>query len=99
MRFEERVMDGTLNPDGTLDLDQRPNLSPGRVKVMLRQESMASSATKEDWWECLQRIRADREKVGYPFMNEEQVNAHMACMRQEDPIDELLREVDGQRSG
>jgi hypothetical protein len=27
-----------LNPDGTLELDRRPNLPPGRVTVVLRQE-------------------------------------------------------------
>jgi hypothetical protein len=37
MSLTEIVVEGTLNPDGTLELDQKPNLSPGRVTVVLRQ--------------------------------------------------------------
>jgi hypothetical protein len=36
MSLGEVVMEGTLKPDGTLELDQKPNLSPGRVQVVLR---------------------------------------------------------------
>ncbi len=36
MSLEEVSVQGTLKPDGTLVLDQRPNLSPGRVSVVLR---------------------------------------------------------------
>ena len=35
MIHQEAVVEGTLKPDGTLELDQKPNLSPGRVKVVL----------------------------------------------------------------
>jgi hypothetical protein len=27
------IVEGTLKPDGTLELDQKPKLSPGRVRV------------------------------------------------------------------
>jgi hypothetical protein len=40
MSVTEVVVEGTLKPDGTLELDHKPNLSPGRVRVILRQESM-----------------------------------------------------------
>ncbi len=39
---------GTLKPDGTLELDQKPTLPPGRVMVVLRQESEAAPP-QEDW--------------------------------------------------
>lgn len=35
----EAVIEGTLTPDGTLVLDEKPNLSPGRVTVVVRRES------------------------------------------------------------
>ena len=35
MSLTEVVVEGTLKPDGTLELDQKPSLSPGRVKVIL----------------------------------------------------------------
>jgi hypothetical protein len=97
MSLTEVVIEGTLKPDGTLDLDQKPNLPPGRVTVVLRQESEQSQPPKEDWWQHLQRIRAEREASGYPFMNEEEVNAHIQWLREGDLFDELLREVDEQR--
>ncbi len=49
MSLQEIVVAGTLKPDGTLELDQKPNLAPGRVTVVLRQESEA--APQEDWWQ------------------------------------------------
>jgi hypothetical protein len=32
----EIVVEGTLKPDGTLELDEKPSLPPGRVKVTLQ---------------------------------------------------------------
>jgi hypothetical protein len=97
MSLSEVVVEGILKPDGTLELDQKPNLPPGRVTVVLRQEPQAPAPPKEDWWEYLQRIRAEREAAGYPFMNEAEMNAYVEWLREEDPIDELLREADEQR--
>ena len=36
MSLTESVIEGTLKPDGTLELDQKPSLSPGRVQVTVR---------------------------------------------------------------
>ena len=91
------VFQGTLNPDGTLELDQKPPLSPGRVTVVLRQESGPTPPSSEDWFGHLQRIRAEREASGYPFMNEEEVNAHIEWLREGDRIDDLLRQADEER--
>jgi hypothetical protein len=63
MSLREVVIEGTLKPDGTLELDQKPRLSPGRVTVVLRQASDAT-APREDWLQHLQRIRAEREASG-----------------------------------
>jgi hypothetical protein len=100
MSPSEVVIGGTLKPDGTLELDQKPSLSPGRVTVVLRQESTATSL-REDWFQHLQRIRAKREASGYPFMNEAEVNAHVEWLREGDRIDDILREVDdrGRKGG
>jgi hypothetical protein len=92
MSQTEFVVQGTLNADGTLELDKKPNLLPGRVTVVLRQQSIPTS-TQEDWFQHLQRIRAEREATGYPFMNEEETTAHIDWLREEDRIDQLLRDV------
>src|SRR4029078_7304408 len=51
MTYTEVVGEGTLKPDGTLELDQKPNLAPGRVQVVLRQEAVADLAGRPpgDW--------------------------------------------------
>jgi hypothetical protein len=94
MSVQEIVIGGTLKPDGTLELDQKPDLAAGRVTVVLRQEAK-EEAPKEDWWQFMQRIRAEREASGYPFMNEAEMNAYIEWLREEDPIDALLREAGG----
>ncbi len=77
MSVTEIVVQGTLNPDGTLQLHEKPNLPPGIVTVILRQAS-APTAAQEGWWPYMQRIRAEREAAGYPFMNEPEMEAHLS---------------------
>jgi hypothetical protein len=96
MNLTEVVVQGTLNPDGTVELDEKPNLAPGRVTIILRQQPQAPPA-KEDWFQHLLRIRAEREAAGYPFMNETETTAHIEWLREGDRIDDLLREADLQR--
>lgn len=93
----EIVVEGTLKPDGTLELDQKPNLSPGRVQVVLRSTQEAVS-TQEGWWPYMQRIRSEREAAGYHFLSEAEMEAHIQWLREdEDRIDRIYREMDEQR--
>lgn len=92
----EATVQGTLQPDGTLVLDTNPELPPGRVTVVLRQETKGV-VPQEDWWQHLQRIRAEREASGYPFMNDEEVTAHIEWLREGDQIDKMLAEADERR--
>ena len=89
MNFTEAVIAGTIQPDGTLTLDENPNLSPGRVTVVVRQEFEAKP-TSEDWFQFLQRMRTEREASGYPFMNEEETSAYAAWLREPDQVDAML---------
>ena len=66
------VVQGTLKPDGTLELDEKPNLPAGRVELIVRAVPPPNPPA-EDWWQFLQRIRSEREAAGYPFLNEEEV--------------------------
>jgi hypothetical protein len=102
MSLIEIVVDGTLKPDGTLELDHKPGLSPGRVTIILRRESGSvpsptAESPNENWWQFMQRARRELEASGAKFMNEEEVNAHIAWLREEDRIDELLSAADQQR--
>ena len=60
MSLNEIVVEGTLRPDGTLELDQKPNLSPGRVTGRAA-ERIGPPSPKEDWW---QYMHAGQRRAG-----------------------------------
>jgi hypothetical protein len=97
MSQTEIVVQGTLKPDGTLELDQKPNLAPGRVTVVLRQEAEATSPPQEDWFQFMLNARKKMEVAGCHFMDEQELQAHIDWLREGDRIDEMLREGDEQR--
>jgi hypothetical protein len=58
MSLTETVIEGTLHADGTLTLDEKPNLPPGRVKVVLRQEPVLALPADDPFWQRMQAIWA-----------------------------------------
>ena len=46
MSLNEIVVEGILKPDGTLELDDKPGLSPGRVQVTVRSLSTSSTGQR-----------------------------------------------------
>ncbi|HET6879866.1 MAG TPA: hypothetical protein VFI31_06915 [Pirellulales bacterium] len=92
----EAIVEGTLQPDGTLVLDSKPNLSPGRVTVVLRQEMKPPPRQEEDWFQFLMAGRKRMEEAGCRFMNDEEVQAHIDWLRESDQIDVLLRQSEEQ---
>ncbi len=96
MSLSEITVQGTLNLDGTLELDQKLNMSPGRVTVILRQEG-EPPPPQEDWFQFLQSARMKMEEAGCHFMDEKELQAHIDWLREGDRIDDLLREADEQR--
>jgi hypothetical protein len=93
----EVVVQGTLRADGTLELDQKPGLPPGRVTVVVR-AAPEPAQPQEGWWPYMQRMRAELEAAGHHFMNEAEMEAHLAWLRDdEDRIDRLHREIEQQK--
>jgi hypothetical protein len=90
------IVQGMLKPDGTLQLDQKPNLPPGQVTVVLK-SSVSPSLPQENWWQYMQRARRELEATGATFMNDVEMNAHLEWLREGDRIDDLLREANQQR--
>lgn len=86
MNLNETVIDGTLKPDATLELDWKPDLPPDRVKVVLRQEAELQPPL-EDWWHFMRRSRQELGAAGASFLNESEVHAHIEWLREADPID------------
>src|SRR5947209_7716108 len=58
MSLNETVIAGTLQPDGTLVLDEKPNLPPGRVQVVLRQEAEIVLPKDDPFWQRMQALWA-----------------------------------------
>ena len=81
---------GTLRADGTLELDQKPALPPGRVRLVM-QPLAEPVPPRESLLEFVHRSRRELEAAGSHFMNEAEVNAHVEWLREGDAIDELLR--------
>jgi hypothetical protein len=74
---------GTVRPDGTLELDQKVNVPPGRVRV--RVESVAPPAPSTDnLLEFINRTRAEMAAMGSRFMNDQEVGAWIEELRAED---------------
>ena len=66
MSLIETVIKGTLKPDGTLELDAKPNLPAGRVKVVLRQETEEARPAETPLWRRMQEIWAIPVSGGEP---------------------------------
>jgi hypothetical protein len=96
MSRTEIVVEGILKPDGTLELDQKPNLIPGRVTVILRQETKADASLPESWWSAMQNARKKMEDAGCHALDEDEMQARIDSLREEDRVDELLREMNEQ---
>jgi hypothetical protein len=85
------VVGGTLKPDGTLELDEKPTLPAGRVQVTLMREAPAE-APKEDVLTVLERIWKEREARGMKGRSKEEIDAEVSAMRRE--MDERQEEIE-----
>ena len=93
---KEVVVTGTLKADGTLELDEGPDLPPGRVRVWLR--TLAAPAEDEategeTLTETLERIWADRRARGVKPRTVEEIDAEISALRNEweERLDEIAR--------
>lgn len=74
---------GTLREDGTLMLDEKLNLPPGRVRVTV--QPLADATFPEtDVISVLRRIHAEQQAEGYIPRSKEEIDADLARTRDED---------------
>ena len=92
MSPSEVMVEGMLQPDGTLILDRKPPLPSGRVTVLLRQ-APNQAPVNETWWQSLQRSRRELEAAGSNFMNDAEMDAHIDWLREGDLIDDMLQQA------
>ena len=73
---------GVVHPDGTLELDRKVNVRPGRVKVRL--ESVATPATTaEPLVDFVDRMRRDMAAAGHQFRTKEAIDVELGEVRGE----------------
>ena len=87
------TIQGILKPDGTIELQERPALPPGPVRVTLETQSVR----ERDPWETLQRIWDERKSLGLQPRSAEEIDAEIEAMR--DEWEQRQREVDLARRG
>ncbi len=85
---------GTLQADGTLVPDEKPNLPPGRVRIVVQSLESPSPPAKESLVAFVLRSRRELEAAGSHFMSDEEVQSHLDWLRESDAIDELLRQTE-----
>jgi hypothetical protein len=89
------VVEGTLRPDGTLELDEKPSLAPGRVRVTLTSVNMPATAPKaRGLADTIDEIRQRQQARGYVGRTEEEMAQDIAERQaDEDEYERRMREV------
>jgi hypothetical protein len=80
---------GTLREDGTLQLDQKPNLPPGRVRVIVQ---AIPDLKQTDIWQFFERMWAEQRARGHVSRSKEEIDADLEAARQED--EERMQELE-----
>jgi hypothetical protein len=78
---------GTLQADGTLVLDEKLSLPPGRVRVTVQPVE-----ARADVIEVLRRIHAEQVAGGHVPRSREEIDADIAAMREED--EQRMQEIE-----
>ncbi|HYT92973.1 MAG TPA: hypothetical protein VEL76_29920 [Gemmataceae bacterium] len=81
---------GTLQPDGTLVLDEKPSLPPGRVRVTVQP---VLDYTQTPIWKFFEQLRAEQQARGFIPRSREEIDADIAGMRDED--EERAQQIEG----
>ena len=81
MNLSEVVVAGTLKPDGTLELDEKPNLAPGRVQVIV--QALPALPDGDPFWDMMKSIWAQQEARGHVPRSVEDVEAGRRAMRED----------------
>jgi hypothetical protein len=83
---------GTLREDGTLLLDQKPNLPPGRVKVTVQPANTAKDNVN-DTITVLARIHAAQALRGHVPRSVEEIDADLADSRDDSERSRMIEQI------
>jgi hypothetical protein len=94
MSLAEIVVEGTLKLDGTLELDQKPNLMPGRVQVTL--VPLPELPANDPFWQRMQALWQGQKARGFVPRTVEEVEAERRQVREE--WEERMRRIERTRA-
>ncbi len=85
MSLDTVIVTGNLKADGTLELDERPPLAPGRVRVVIVPTPTPSGGgPRRTILDVLDEIHAAQAARGYHGRSIEEMEADLAQQRAED---------------
>ena len=74
------MIEGTLKADGTLELDRKPDLLPGRVQVIV--QALPDLPDGDPFWDMMKSIWAEQKARRYVPCSVEEVEAERREMRE-----------------
>jgi len=88
---------GTLRPDGTLVLNEKPNLPPGPVRVILQSQAEVVPP-QEGLLDFVQRVQRDSIARGHRFLTDAELAAWIDELRADDDrIEQAYRTAEEHR--
>jgi hypothetical protein len=75
------VVEGTVQPDGTLEVSQKVNLPAGRVHVTV--QPVAEPVQPDRFWKMMESIWDDQRARGRTPRTREEIDAEIEAMRNE----------------
>src|SRR5271166_4608685 len=75
------VVEGTLKPDGSLELDSRLDLPPGRVQLIV--QPLPELPKDDPFWQMMEGIWAAQKARGHVPRTKEEIDAEIRSMRDE----------------
>lgn len=95
---EQMIIHATLNSDGTLELDEKPNLSPGRVRLTL--EPLSPQTRPDRFWAMMEEIWTDLKASDYVPRSVEEIEGERRAFRDEwDQHQEALERIHREQEG
>jgi hypothetical protein len=73
------VVDGTLKPDGSLELDSKLDLPPGRVQLIV--QPLPDLPKDDPFWQMMDRIWADRKAAELTARSTDEVESRRRVLR------------------
>jgi hypothetical protein len=84
------VVEGTVKPDGSLELDSKLELAPGRVQLIV--QPLPELPKDDPFWQMMERIWAHRKAAELAPRSTEEVEAQRRAIR-DDVEEEIERAV------